>query len=107
MAYQPDDDLPEPPRLRLLRWLVTGLTAVLILAVITVVALLVIRLTQTPQAVRLELPASVTLPEGETAEAATLGRGWVLVVTRDAEGAQRARLFDAGTGVQRQVMEID
>ncbi|HEU0222939.1 MAG TPA: DUF6476 family protein [Paracoccaceae bacterium] len=102
-----DMDAPaEPPRLRLLRRLVTALTAFLILAVITIVALLAIRLLAAPQTVRLALPETILLPAGERAEAATIGRDWVLIVTRDGAGRERVRLFDAATGAPREVVEI-
>ncbi|GIX14068.1 MAG: hypothetical protein KatS3mg118_2027 [Paracoccaceae bacterium] len=107
MRPDPEDELPEPPRLRLLRRMVTALTGVLIIAVITVVALLVIRLTQTPPPALPQLPSAVTLPAGETAEAVTFGRGWVLVVTRDREGRQRARIYDSATGAPRGEMAFD
>lgn len=100
------DDLPEPPRLRLLRRLVTLLLVVLILAVITVAAALVIRLGQAPPPPAPALPEGLALPQGERVEAATLGRGWVLVVTRDAAGQERLRLFEAATGRERQVVPV-
>lgn len=100
------EEPPEPPRLRLLRRLVTLLMAVLILAVIAVVALLVIRLVAEPRPVTLALPETIRLPADERAEAATLGRGWVLVVTRDAAGRERLRLYEAETGRLRQTVEL-
>ena len=81
----------EPPALRRLRRLVTVLTAVLILGVITVVGLLVIRLSMLKPSAPV-LPAEVVLPAGETAGAVTFGSGWVAVVTRDAAGRERIRV---------------
>lgn len=69
----------------MLKWLVILLTLSMIGAVITVVWLLVTRMpTALGGAVGVpgpELPASIALPEGETAEAVTFGKGWVAVVT--------------------------
>jgi hypothetical protein len=101
-----DGELPEPPGLRRLRRLVTGLTATLILGVITVVALLVIRLTALAPAPLPALPPHLELPRGERAQAVTLGAGWVAVVTRDAAGAERIRVLDAATGAPRGVLGI-
>ncbi|RMF34210.1 MAG: hypothetical protein D6754_15430 [Alphaproteobacteria bacterium] len=100
------DGLPEPPHIRLIRRLVTVLLVVLILGVIIVVALLVIRLMQAPRAVSLQLPATIALPEGESAQAATIGKGWVMVVSRDGAGIERIRIFDAETGRERQAIEM-
>ena len=90
--------------LRRLRRLVTTLTITLILGVITVVALLVIRLAgMTPPP---DLPATVALPAGEQATAMTLGEGWIAVATVDPRGAERIRVLDAKTGAPRGVTEI-
>jgi hypothetical protein len=98
------EDFPEPRRLRQLRWLVTALTATLILGVITIVALLVIRLSSIGAAP--EVPAGVALPAGETAEAVTMGKGWIAVVTVDEAGKERIRVLDAATGAPLAVTEI-
>jgi len=98
--------VPEPPGLRRLRRLVTLLTATLILGVITVVALLVIRLAALGPAEGPALPPELALPAGETARAATLGTGWVAVVTVDAAGVERIRVLDAATGAERAAVEI-
>lgn len=103
-----DEEFPEPPRLRRLRRLVTALTVTLIGGVIAIVALLVIRLSGAaapPPAPG--LPPAIRLPAGETAEAVTLGRGWVAVVTRDAAGRERVRVLDAATGAERGMAEIE
>ena len=99
----PDDFPPEPPRLRLLRQLVTTLTVVLIAAVIAVVGLLVIRLgsVSTPPA----LPADITLPAGESLRATTLGTGWTAIVTQDAEGTERIHILRPD-GTIRQTVDI-
>ncbi|MBP7241450.1 DUF6476 family protein [Amaricoccus sp.] len=99
------DSGAEPPGLRRLRRLVTALTLTLIVGVITVVALLVIRLSDLAPAQPL-LPPALALPEGETAAAVTFGAGWVAVVTVDGERRERIRVFDADGGAVAE-MEID
>ena len=74
---------PDARALRFLRRLVTVLTATMIVGVMTIVALLVIRL-QTPPEPRLPtLPDTIALPSGATAQALTFGDGWIGVVTDD------------------------
>ena len=86
---------PLPPDLRFLKLLVTGLTATMILGLITIIGLLVIRLPG-------GAPAVPALPEGETVRAVTFGRGWIAVVTEDDE----ILILDAGTGALRQRLAI-
>lgn len=83
----------------------TLLTVTLIAGVITVSALLVIRLSSLERRAP-ALPPAITLPAGESARAVTLGDGWVAVVTADAAGRERIRVLDAGTGAERAVTEI-
>jgi len=102
-----DEDTPDaardlPPSLRLLKGLVLTLTGVMIAGVVTVVALLVMRLGDTSP----PLPPEITLPDGERARAVTLGEGWVAVVTETAEGAQSILILDALTGETRQRVPI-
>lgn len=98
------EDFPEPPRLKQLRRLVTLLTATLILGVITIVALLVIRLSAI--GARPDVPDAIALPAGESAEAVTMGTGWIAVVTVDAAGRERIRVLDRTTGALLAVTEI-
>ena len=85
---------------------------VLIMGMITVAGALVIRLgLGGPEAAAPGLPAPVaadgiSLPEG--AEIRAIGRagGEILVVTRDAAGAEHLRAFDAATGAQRSVTPV-
>ncbi len=100
----PPLEAPEPPRLRALRRLVTTLMVTLIVGFALIVYSLVTGLNRAPAP--LALPDSVELPEGERPRAATLGSGWVAVVTADAEGRERIRVFDARTGADRGVTEI-
>jgi hypothetical protein len=97
-------EAPEPRRLRQLRWLVTALTATLIVGVITIVGLLVIRLGAIGGPVA--LPEAIVLPAGESARAVTLGSDWVAVVTVDGAGKERIRVLDRTSGVSRGVVEI-
>ncbi len=98
----PDEDYgPEPANLRFLRRLVTLLTAVMIAGLVTVIALLVIRL-QAPAPVLPALPETIVLPEGVTADAVTFGEGWIAVVAGD-----RILIFDAETGALRKEVAVE
>lgn len=99
-----DEDFPEPPRLRHLRWLINALTMTLILGVVAIVVLLAIRLPRlsTP----LALPDAIVLPAGERAGAVTFGGNWVALVTEDGSGTERIRVFDRATGASRGVTRI-
>ena len=66
------------PELRLLKTLVTGLALVMGLGMIAIVALLWFRL---GQPVLPQLPESIALPDGATAQAVTFARDWIVVVT--------------------------
>ena len=89
----------EPANLAFLRRLVTVLTVVMIAGVLTVIALLVTRLTRdTPL-----LPSEITLPDGAEARAFTQGDDWYAVVTSD----NRILIFDRLTGALRQTVTID
>ncbi|WP_136685919.1 DUF6476 family protein [Falsirhodobacter xinxiangensis] len=96
------DQAPQelPPGLRLLKGLVTVLTVAMIAGVIAVVWLLV---TQLPRAMRAgpELPETISLPDGATAQAITFGQGFVAVVTDD-----RRILIFAPDGTLRQEVAI-
>ena len=72
----------------------------MIAGVLTIVALLVIRL-QAPPA-RLDLPEEITLPEGVRAAAFTQGRDWYAVVTEGEE----ILIFDRASGSLRQRVRI-
>ncbi len=87
--------------MRFLRRLVTVLTLVMIGGLVTVIALLVIRL-QAPAPAVPQLPDTISLPAGVSAEAVTFGAGWVAVIAGD-----RILVFDAGTGDLRQEVVVD
>jgi hypothetical protein len=89
-----------PPDLRFLKRLVTTLTVVMIGGVLTIVALLVIRL-QTPPP-DLSLPEVIELPDGARAVAFTQGAGWYAVVTEGDE----ILIFDRVSGGLRQRVRI-
>ena len=83
--------------MRFLKRLVTGLAVVMGAGMIALVVLLWVRLGAAP--VLPDLPASIDLPHGATAEAVTFARDWIVVVTGtgeillyDAQGALRDRV---------------
>lgn len=76
----------------------TTLTVVMIGGLLVVIALLVIRLGGDD----LVLPAEISLPEGVEAEAVTLGRGWIAVVSAD----KRILIFDRSSGALKQEVAI-
>ena len=98
-------DLPEPPRLRALRWLVTTLTATLILGVIIIAGAMVLRISAPAPApafadfdpARISAEA-LALPPGETVTAAGAAGATLMLVTRDDDGAERLHLFDGESG---------
>jgi hypothetical protein len=90
---------PEPAQLKFLRRLVTVLTAVMILGVLTIVALLVIRLMEPPA---IGLPDQITLPSGVNPIAITRSDNWFAVVTDD----NRILIFDAESGEIRQEVAV-
>lgn len=102
----PQDDTPPPtapPDLRFLRLLVTTLTAVLILGIIAIVALLVMRLSAPAPRIALDLPESVILPEGAQAAAVTLTRDHIVVVT----DADAVLFFDRASGALRHSLSLE
>lgn len=100
---QGDTPPPPPPDLRFLRVLVTTLTAVLILGIIAIVTLLFIRLSSPAPRVALELPETVTLPEGTTATAVTLTGDHVVVVT----DTDAVLFFDRESGALRHSLTVE
>lgn len=82
--------------MRFLKWLVIVLTLTMIVGVITVVAVIVTRIPQVMGDADPgigQLPASITLPAGVTPGAATFGEGWIAVVVRADDGAERILIF--------------
>ncbi len=75
------------------------LTAVMIGGVLITFALIVIRLSdRTPT-----LPKDITLPNGASAQAVTIGSNWYAVVTDD----NRILIFDKTTGKLRQSVSLE
>ena len=76
----------------------------MILGLLTIVALFVIKF-MGPVTRPLEIPAEITLPAGETAQAVTQGLNWIGVVTSDASGNERIHILNLD-GTPRQVVNI-
>ncbi|WP_378943975.1 DUF6476 family protein [Paracoccus sp. R86501] len=70
------------PELRFLKTLVTGLTLVMGLGMVAVVAMLWMRL---GQPVLPELPGNIKLPDNVQVQAVTFAPDWIVVVTDDAQ----------------------
>ncbi|WP_343081728.1 DUF6476 family protein [Ostreiculturibacter nitratireducens] len=98
----PQQEPELPPDLRFLKILVATLAGTMILGLIAIVTLIVIRFPAAMEA-RPELPAEITLPEGETASAVTFGKGWYAVVTGEGD---EILIFDARTGALRQRVPV-
>lgn len=88
-----------PPGLRWLKRLVIGLTGVMILGFLVLIAALVIRLNADP----LPLPDRISLPDGVTALAFTQGTDWFAVVT----DAETILIYDRATSTLRQTVQIE
>lgn len=95
----PEQEIEEPAQLRLLRRLVTVLTAVMIGGVVLIIALLVIRLNDKPAM----LPETVVLPKGVEAKAVTMGETWYAIVTQGDE----ILIFERLSGKLHQRVLID
>ena len=96
------DDTPQPvdaKTLKFLRLLVTVLTATMILGLLVIIALFVIKFSETRPA----LPDRITLPAGATAKAFTQGDTWFAVVTDD----NRILIYNPSTGTLVQEMKIE
>ncbi len=85
--------------MRFLRLLVTGLTGIMIVGLVVVVALIVIRLNDDGPT----MPDQIVLPDGVSANAVTIGQGWWAVVTDD----NRILIFDQMTGALKQSIPIE
>ncbi|MDN5568506.1 MAG: DUF6476 family protein [Paracoccus sp. (in: a-proteobacteria)] len=84
------------PELRFLKTLVTGLTLVMGLGMVAVVALLWLRL---GQPVLPELPGNIKLPDDVQVQAVTFAPDWIVVVTDDA----RVLLYDRSGALKQSV----
>lgn len=95
-----EDGAPDARTLRYLKALVTILTVTMIGGFLTIVALFVMRFAEMN---RVELPDTITLPDGEVATAFTRGEGWFAVVTGDGE----ILIYSRVTGNLRQRIRIE
>ena len=102
--HRPDrsaEEFAEPAHLRRLRWLVTGLTVVLIVGVLAIAATIVIRLgfgfgeAFSGGPVR---AAHFDLPAGAEIVAVGRGSGTVMFVLRAPEGTEALHVFDEASG---------
>lgn len=82
-----------------MRWLVTGLTATMIVGLLAIVAMLVIIVNR--DSVR--LPDEIALPAGVEARAVTFGVRWIAVVTDDG----RILIYDEDGAELRQEIQIE
>lgn len=80
----------------------TTLTVVMIAGLVTVITLLVIRLSPDQPAPAAALPDSITLPEGARADAVTFGAGWIAVVS-----GNEILIFDSPEGSLRKTVSLD
>lgn len=90
-----------PPDLRFLKALVMILAGTMIAGLITIITLLVIRFPAATGPAP-AVPDHLALPQGARAEAVTMGKGWVAVVTQDGQ----ILIFDARTGALRQTVDM-
>ncbi len=87
-----------PPEVRFLKLLVGALALVMIGGMVTIVALLAVRLPGPPPA----LPEGIALPDGLSAEAVTLGRDFIAVVAGD-----EILIFDRRGSTLRQRVRLE
>lgn len=97
--------------------MVSLLTATLIVGVVVVVGALVLRLIRPaapPAAVAAApfdpagpLAQRILLPAGESVTATGAAPGALILVTRDGQGVERLRLFDAASGVETGALLIE
>jgi hypothetical protein len=97
-----DNGAPDAKTLRMLRWLVTGLTVTMIGGFLTIVVLFVMRFNAMG---KVDLPDTITLPGGVTATAFTQGQSWYAVVGQGAQG-EEILIYSRITGALRQRIAI-
>lgn len=80
--------------------MVTALTATLMIGIIVIAATLVIRIVteQGPAPLSAPVAPEIALPEGEHVVAVGAGPGALTLLTQDAEGVERLRIFHPVTG---------
>ena len=97
-----DEDLPEPPQVKRLRRLVSLLMVVLMGGMLVIVAAMVLKLGSigSPPAFAPVTAGEIALPAGAEIVAIGQGGGGVMMITRDATGAETLRAFDPDSGAQ-------
>ncbi|MEM7598385.1 MAG: DUF6476 family protein [Pseudomonadota bacterium] len=100
MADSPQTSPVDAGTVKYLRWLVTILTATMVLGFIVIVVLFVIRFSD---AFGPELPDTITLPDGSTPLAFTQGGDWYAVVTQE----DQILIYDRESGALRQTIDIE
>ena len=100
MADSPHPSPVDPGTVKYLRWLVTILTATMVLGFIVIVVLFVIRFSD---AFGPELPDEIILPDGSTPVAFTQGGDWYAVVTKD----DQILIFDRESRELRQTIQVE
>ena len=100
MADSPHPSPVDPGTVKYLRWLVTILTATMVLGFIVIVVLFVIRFSD---AFGPELPDEIILPDGSTPVAFTQGGDWYAVVTKD----DQILIFDRESQELRQTIQVE
>lgn len=87
-----------------------GLTVAAAVAVLAVAAALVVRAARPAAVPAFDAAAiaaeSVVVPAGEAVTAAGAAPGVLILITRDADGAERLRFYDARTGRESRVVAI-
>ena len=96
------------PQFRTLRRMVTLLTATLTIGVLTIAVALVIRIASEPgvSIKTVDAPA-LTIPLNETIIATGVTSAAITLVTKDADGIERLRLFDPKTGAETDHVMIE
>ena len=99
-ASSDNDPVTEPPQFRVLRRLVTILTATLIIGVLTIAGTLVIRILMEngPAPVTSIEASEVTIPSDEDIIATGATASALTIVTRSSDGEERLRVFHPKTG---------
>lgn len=101
------EDWSEVPQLRSLRRLVSALTFVLIFGMFAVAATLIWRISTEPGSATTTITAEeVNLPKGEAVTSVGANEASLSFMTKDTDGVERLRVFDAVSGQETGVVEI-
>jgi hypothetical protein len=102
MGKVPEGEIPEselPGSLKLLKGLVTVLTAVMIVGFIVLIVVFVTRFPRGASVSSVALPDQITLPDSMRATAYTRGEGWYAVVT----DTQEILIFNFDGSLRQQI----